>query len=56
MYYFKKRYYHTNCIFRDHRLLKFHDIIYLQTILFAHKSLFLFPLDAGFTAMPCNVT
>lgn len=54
--FFKDRYAHTNCIFRDFRLLKLPDIIYLQTNLFVHKALHSFPVYPGFTVMPHSVT
>lgn len=49
---FKKTFDHTNSIFRDQRLLKLRDTIFLQTILFVHKSLHSFPIDTGCTLLP----
>ena len=54
--FFKNRYDHTNCVFCDSRILKFADILYLQTSLFVHKSAHLFSLYRDCTIMTYHVT
>ena len=49
---YKHRYDHTHTIFKNLRLLKFPDILQLQTYLFVHKSIYSFPVKCGFTATP----
>ena len=44
----KKRFDHTNPLFREHKLLKLQDIISLQTLLFVYRSLNVYPMDTGF--------
>ena len=53
---FKNRYDHTNDIYRDLRVLKLPDILYLQTMIFVHKSIHSIPVEPGFTLMPTNNT
>ena len=54
--FFKQRYDHTADIFKNYKLLKLNDIINLQTNLFVHRSIYLSPIDPGFTFMPTNTT
>ena len=39
---------HTNTFFSEHRFLKIHDIINLQTYIFVYSSLFIFYNDSSF--------
>ena len=43
--YRRRRYDHTNPIFRAVKLLKLSDVIDLQTTLFVHEALSSFPID-----------
>ena len=52
--YFQQRFDHTNHLFRDNNLLKLIDIIELQTILFVHSAINLFPLDCNFQFISRN--
>ena len=53
---YKGRYDHTHNIFIEFVLLKLPDIIYLQTILFVHKSIYSLTLNHGFTIITHNAT
>lgn len=44
----KQRYDHTNPLFSKNKILKFHDIIHLQTCLFVFKAIFIHQVDCGF--------
>lgn len=54
--YFKNRYEHTHCLFKESRILKLHDVIYLQTSLFVHKALYTCTLYHGYTPLPYTAT
>ena len=53
---FKRKYDHTNHLYRDFRILKLPDIIQLQTNLFVHKSIHTYPTDTGFKSLTHNIT
>ena len=40
----KQRYARTNPLFDQYKLLKFQDIVYLQTCLFVYKALHIYPI------------
>ena len=44
----KQQYDHTSPLFKEFKLLKLHDIIYLQAGLFVHGAFHTFPVDGGF--------
>ena len=44
----KQLYNHISPPFKEFKLLKLHDIIYLQTDLFIHGALYTFSVDCGF--------
>lgn len=47
---------HTAPLFRDLQLLKLHDIISYQTLIFVYKSLNIYDIDCGFQQfVPINV-
>lgn len=46
--FFRHRYDHTNPLFQEHKILKIHDILLLQTNIFVYKSLYVFSVTNTF--------
>ena len=53
--YHRQRYDHTHPIFKDHRILKIHDIINLKSILFVHGAINTYPIDCKFEVIPRTI-